>query len=189
MEVDEIYSQLSIHMIQGIMFHDQMANYYDFLGLKGYKRCHEYHMFKEMTSYRALNRYFINHHNILIPEEAFDNPEIIPESWFNYSRQDVDASTKKSAVKAGLDKWVSWERETKHLYEKMYKELCEIGEVASAMQVKEFICDVDAELKKAERYKLNKEATGYDLVSIIEEQPRKHHKYQKKLESIGISIC
>lgn len=189
MEVSEIYTKLSTHMIKGIMIHDQMANYYDFLGLEGYKRCHEYHMFKEMCNYRSLNRYFINHHNMLIPEEQFENPDVIPESWYKYERQDVDASTKKNAVMSGLDKWVDWERDTKELYEDMYKELCEIGEVASAMKVKEFIEDVDYELKKAERYQLNKKATGYDMVSIIEEQTRKHNKYKKKMEKIGISIC
>ena len=67
MTIEEIYGRISKHMILGMMIHDQLANYYDFLGLKGYKRCHEYHFLSETCAYRGLNRYFINHHNKLIP--------------------------------------------------------------------------------------------------------------------------
>lgn len=189
MEVKEIYSKIASHMIKGMMIHAQMADYYDFLGLQGYKRCHEYHYFKESCAYRGVSRYFINHHNMLIPEERIEDPNLIPESWYDHTRDDVDMSTKKSAVKSGLTKWVEWERETKKLYEQMYHELMELNEVASACKIKELICDVDCELKMAERYWLNKEATGYDMVQIIDEQKRKHKKYQKKMEKIGVYIC
>ena len=158
MELKEIYSKIASHQIKGMMIHAQLADYYDFLGLQGYKRCHEYHYLKESCAYRGISRYFINHHNMLIPEEKIEDPEVIPESWFEHTRDDVDSATKKNAVKSGLTKWVEWERETKKLYEQMYQELMNIGEVASAFKIKELICDVDCELKKAERYWLNKEA-------------------------------
>lgn len=189
MEIREIYSKIAEHMINGMMFHEQMANYYDFLGLQGYKRCHEYHYLAETCAYRGVCRYFINHHNMLIPESRFDNESVIPDSWYNHVRSDVDVSTKKNAVKTGLTKWVEWERKTKHLYEEMYKEAMEIGEVASACKIKELIHDVDCELKKAERYWLNKEAINYDIGAIIAEQKHKHDKYKRKMEKIGVHIC
>lgn len=189
MELKEIYSKIVSHMIKGMMIHAQLADYYDFLGLKGYKRCHEYHFLQESCSYRSVSRYFINHHNMLIPEERIEDPNMIPETWFSHTRGDVDATTKKNAVKSGLTKWVEWERETKSLYQRMYKELMDIGEVASACKIKELICDVDCELKKAERYWLEKEAVNYDMAVIIEEQKAKHHKYKKKMKHIGVSIC
>ena len=190
MTVDEIYKEISAHMIKGLMIHDQLANYYDFLGLEGYKRCHEYHYLAESCAFRGLNRYFINHHNMLIPEEPVENPNIIPANWYRYKRQNVDAGTKRTAVKNGLTQWVTWEQETKQLYERMYKELIELGEVASAMKIKELICDVDCELKKAERYLLNKEAIGYDLSIIIAEQKEKHDKYKRKMEKcLRVKIC
>lgn len=189
MELKEIYSSIVSHMIKGMMIHAQFADYYDFLGLQGYKRCHEYHFLQESCAYRGISRYFINHHNMLIPDERIENPNIIPESWFSHTRDDVDSATKKNAIKSGLTKWVEWERETKDLYQRMYKELMEIGEVASACKVKELVYDVDCELKKAERYWLNKEAMGYDMPTIISEQKSKHDKYKKKMEKIGVHIC
>lgn len=190
MTVEEIYRDIAKHMIEGMMMHEQLANYYDFLGLDGYKRCHEYHYMMETCSYRGICRYFINHHNKLIPYEEVENPEVIPENWYNYTRQDVDATTKKNAVRNGLTKWVEWERNTKLFYEQMYKELMDINEVASACKVKCLIMDVDCELKKAERYLLNKAAINYDINSIISEQRSKHDKYKKKMEKdIKVKIC
>ena len=189
MELKEIYSGIVSHMIKGMMVHAQMADYYDFLGLQGYKRCHEYHFLKETCAYRGVSRYFINHHDMLIPDERIENPNVIPESWFNHKREDVDSSTKKNAIKAGLTKWVEWERDTKAFYQQMYQELINLGEIASACKVKELIVDVDCELKKAERYWLNKEAMSYDMPTIISEQKKKHDKYKKKCEKMGVYIC
>ena len=190
MTVEEIFSNISSHQILGLMVHTQLADYYDFLGLEGYKRCHEYHALKETCNYRGISRYFINHYNKLIPEQKIEDPEMIPQSWYNYTRQDVDNGTKRSAVKTALDKWVDWEKDTKELYEQMYKELMELDEVAGACKVKELICEVDEELKKAERYQLNKMMTEYNLSDIVHEQARKHKKYKKKLaKEIGVHIC
>ena len=189
MTVAEIYSQIANHMIKGMMMHEQLANYYDFLGLSGYKRCHEYHYLAETCAYRGLCRYYINHHNKLIPYSDVENPDVIPSNWYNYTRQDVNSATKKNAVRTGLTTWVQWERDTKSLYEHMYKELIDIDEVASAMKIQELICDVDCELKKAERYWLNKEAVGYDIGHIIDEQRRIHDKYGRKTKNLGVKLC
>ena len=182
MTVEDIYSKISAHMIKGVMMHAQMSDYYNFLGLKGYSKCHEHHFFEEMCNLQKLHNYFLTHHNKLIPELSIQNPKVIPDSWYNYTRQEVGPSTKQMSVKNGLTMWVDWEKETKTLYQQMYKELMEIGEVASACIIKELICDVDKELKKAEGYLLDKETTEYNLGAIINEQKSKHEKYKKKLE-------
>lgn len=181
MTIEEIYSELNEHMIKGLMIHEQMANYYDFLGLCGYKRCHEYHYYEENHNFRKLNRYYINHHNKLIPETRIDNPNIIPESWFKYSRNDVDASTKMNAVKNGMTKWVEWESDTKKLYEKLYQELINIGEIADASMLQCLICDVDKELKIASKQYLKLKSVDYNIGHIIGEQHHLHKKYKKMI--------
>ena len=186
MRVREIYSKIVNHQIKGLMVHEQLAEYYDFLGLAGYKRCHEYHYFNECISYRKTIRYFINHHNKLVPNIEVNNPKIIPESWYKYSRHDVDVSTKRNAIKNGIEVWKSWETETKELYQEMFNELCEIGEVASANFVNELIQDVDCELKYVERYCLNLKAIDYDMSIIIPEQDCTHEKYRKMMENFNV---
>lgn len=181
MTIEEIYSNIAKHMVKGIMFHEQMANYYDFIGLHGYKRCHEYHYFCESKCFRKLNRYFINHHNKLIKEEDIEKPDMIPMSWYQYKREDVSSTDIRNAAKISVEMWVKWERDTKLLYENMFSEAMAAGEVASAKKICTFVKDVDHELKYAERYMLKLKAVDYDLGFIMSEQKRLHDKYKAKL--------
>ena len=179
--VEEIFKTLSSHMIKGIMIHEQMADYYDFLNLHGYKRCHEYHSKCEMKAMRKLHRYFINHYNKLIEEEIIENPDVIPSSWYRYTRQEVDTNTKRNAVKAGIEKYVAWEKETKELYENMYNELLDMGEVAAAHKLSCYIHDVDCELKWAQRRHIDLLASDYSISHILGEQKYLHDWYKKRM--------
>ena len=181
MEPNEIFSNISAHFIKGLMFHDQMANYYDFLQLRGYKRCHEYHFKAESCNYRKLNRYYINHYNKLIEEQRVDDPKVIPESWYKYKREDVDIQTKRQAIKSAMFKWVSWERETKEKLQQAYMQLIDENEVASAIFIGKFIEDVDCELKWAERKYIDLSSVDFDMTYILGEQKKLHDKYKSML--------
>ena len=52
MNCAEVFSKIDAHMKTGMILHDQLANYYDFLGLMGFKRLHEYHFLREAVSMR-----------------------------------------------------------------------------------------------------------------------------------------
>jgi len=49
----------------------------------------------------------------------------------------------------------------------MYKELFELGEIAAANKINCFICDVDEELKHAEKKFIKLETLGYDIGTIV----------------------
>lgn len=173
MTVEEIYSATSEHMLKGMMLHEQLADYYLFLGLCGYKRFHERQYKLESEGYRKLHRYFIEHHHKLIRRPAVSPDDIIPQSWYSHDRFDVDTSTVRKGVKEGLERWVAWERETKMVFEQMYDELVHIGEIASAMFFREYICDVDEELKTAENYWQEKKINDYSIESIMHDQSKR----------------
>ena len=182
MSVEDIFKQLSSHMVKGVMVHQELSWYYDMLNLHGYKRCHEYHALKEMRGMQKLHRYFINHYNRLIEEEQIDNPDVIPASWYRYTRQEVDTNTKRNAVKSGIERWVSWEQETKTMYEKAYKDLMDLGEVAAAKKICCYIHDVDCELKWAQRKHINLVSADYSIGYILGEQDHLHDWYKKRMK-------
>ena len=155
MEVSEIFARLKAHILEGIVFHDEMVRYYGFLNLDDWKNEHEWHYTEETDGYRQLCDYYMNHYNALIPVLPMDRPDVIPESWYRHTRQDVDETTKKNAKQAGINKWVDWERETKDLYQDMWKELVAIGEIAAAQFISRYIRAVDNELKNAEKHNLD----------------------------------
>ena len=178
MTIEEIFNQLASHMVEGIMYHDDMAKAYDFLALRGFARCHDYHHICETKNYRKLSHYYSTHYHKLIQLNKLDQPQIIPESWYKYTVMDVDISTKRNAVKELMAKWVKWETETKDLYQAMRQELCSIGEVAAALYVDYLICDVDEELTWARKKQIKLETLGYDIGAIIQCSEALHKKYK-----------
>ena len=180
MTVEEVFSQLSAHMIEGVMTHAQLSDYYNFLGLKGYSECHNYHFYCENKSYRAISDYYVKHYQKLIPETQIPNPKLVPQSWVHYTRQSATDEIRKTATKTGFDKWIEWERDTKNMYEEFYKELVNIGDIASACFVKDLIIDVSEELSDAQQLQIELEAIDYDMTVIIEKQDMLYKKFKKE---------
>ena len=170
MTANDIFSEIINHQIEGLMIHDQLSDYYGFLGLPKYRKEHEKHYKKESKAYRRITDYAVDHFNKLPRMGQIPNPNVIPDSWHNVNRDAVDANTMRTAVKSGLETWIKWEKDTKAFYQNKYAELISINEIAAAMIVGELISDVDEELKTAEMYHLWKKHSDYDAVSITEEQ-------------------
>ena len=181
MTVEEIFTKISAHMINGMMFHEQMANYYQFLGFCGYMRCHEYRYLCETMEHRKLNFCYMNLYNKLIPEPEFDNTSAIPSNWYRYTRQEVDNSTKRNAVENGVAMWLKWEKETVELYKQMHEELEEKHEITAAGYVADLICAAQKEIIHAEKKQLSLEAAEYSLAFVDGKQDKMYHKYNKKL--------
>lgn len=168
MTVEEIFSQLSVHMIKGLMVHEQLANYYDFLGLEVFRLEHEHQYVEESASYRRLNHFYISHYNKLIGESKIENPNVIPESWYKYSRFDVDTTTKKNGIENGYKVWKDWETETRKKYENLCYELFKMEEISASLFLHELINDVEEELQRIDKELLELKATSFDLTYVME---------------------
>lgn len=186
MTTDEIFSYISKRMVEGLMFHSQMEDYYNFLGLWGFARCHRFHYFHESFNYKKIGSYYIQHYGKLIKEMQFEDPNSVPVNWFEYNRKDVSVSTKKAAIQSGVEKWINWEKDTKRYYENFYVELMNLGEIAAALELEKYVKDVDKELAEAEN-KWNKlSSMDYNVNDIILEQSKIDKKYHKKIKEIEL---
>ena len=114
---------------------------------------------------------------------------MIPSNWENYTRFQVDNSTRKSAVKEAFEKWYQWENETKMFLESQFKTLAEASKIADADKVNEMICGVDQELKELTRELLSLRAVDYDPSYIMMRQGELHEKYREEEKKIGVDIC
>lgn len=178
---EEIFSEINSRQIAALMFHRQMADYFDFLSLHGYKRMHEYQYFVESKENRRMNRYYINHHGKLLPDKFEGEVKVIPSAWMTANRMSVGKGTKQKAVEDGFNAYRAWESETKDCYAHYAKQLREIGEEADAIKVDCFVQDVNHELKMLDRVILDLISAGYDMVYIVESQKEMHDKYKKKM--------
>ena len=170
MTIEEIFSNLRAHMLEGTMMHDKMASAYSFLNLRGYHKNQIHHYLEEIESYRNLQDFYLDLYHKLIPEKKIEEKQIFSTSWYKYTREDVDVNTKRSAIKDLMQKWINWEKETKKLYETSYKQLFELGEMRAAAKLMELINDVSEELIEANNIYINLETVNYDIVYIIDKQ-------------------
>lgn len=181
MTIEDMFSKLSAHMIKGLMIHDQIATIYGFLNLCGYQKCHEYHYYDESRNYRHIQDYYLDHYGKLIPEQSIQNPNLIPQNWLKYTKEQVDTNTRRTAVRDMMGKWIEWETQTKNNLQTFYKELYDMGEVSAAWKMGELLKDVECELRCAKKKKIDLEAIDYNISSIIGEQKMLYHKYEDKI--------
>ena len=181
-----LYSMVNTHMITALMFHDQMADMYDFLNLHGFKRMHEYQHLAESLEHRKLKRYVLNHHNMLVMDENIENPSVIPLEWYNYNRFDVTPQVREQSIKKSFQRYKEWESNTKDMYNSVCKVFFEHGKVADFEHVSCLLSDVDIELKCLERLELELESCNYSMEYILTLQPDLHEKYKKKTKELFI---
>ena len=186
MTIEDVFTQFGQHMIKGLMVHTQLSDFFNFLGLKGYHKCHEYHYYEESRNYRRISNYYLEHYDKFIMDGNISNPQIIPIDWYQYTRQQVDIATRENAIQKGFEKWINWEAETLRLYQDLYKELLDMNEIASAAEVNYYIEDVNEELAKAQQKYLELRMTDFNISDIVDEQQSLVKKYTKKMEEIKL---
>lgn len=177
---EQIYSELDEHMKKALCFHEQLADYFCFLGLQGFKRKLEYQYMCEVAEERKLHHKYINIHKKLIPVHQIEVIQFIPREWSKYTTEDVNDNVLPKFVKSAIEQYKEWEEETKELYEEMWQKCISIGLVADAEYISTLVEDVTKELKKINRMHEQLNGTGYNAVSIHNMQDKYHEKYKKK---------
>lgn len=72
-ELQTLYSELINRMKQGVEMHEQLADYYSFLNLPGYQKCHEYQMLCELLTYRKAKDQYLKEYNQLVQPSYMAN--------------------------------------------------------------------------------------------------------------------
>lgn len=192
--VREILEVINCRQKQALKFHKETSHLFDFLSLRGYKRLHEYRYLLESAENLELNRYAINHHNILLKchcdeiEKQRGKLVVIPEEMFALERCDVTPQQKRDIIRTSFTAYKDWERETKDCLEEYYTQFIDINKGAGSQLVMCMLKSVDHELKRLERICLDLEAVEYNMVYIVACQTEMHDHYQAKTKEIGIDI-
>lgn len=185
-DADAIFSEINSRFIAAIMMHDQLADYFDFLGLKGYKRLHEYQHLAESIERRKICKYRIERHGKLIQNAFSGEVKMIPDSWYSAKSISVGKGTKQKAVEDGFSAYREWEEETKEVYQIYAAALLEKGNVEDFTLVASLIDDVGDELKEVDKIILDLISTGYDMVHITDSQKELNEKYKKRMKGIEV---
>lgn len=179
-DAELIYMELDERMAKGLCFHEQLADYFCFLGLQGFKRMLEYQFMCECEDKRKLHRKYIERHHKILPVQQIQAPMFIPQSWSNYTTENIDDGVIPKFVKSAIAEWKQWEEGTKELYQKAWQRLKDMGYATDAEHIKELIKGVEKELKDIHRISETLSGTGYDVNMIHGVQDKYHEKYKTK---------
>jgi hypothetical protein len=164
MKRDEMFHCLSEHMINGVMFHANMADYFRFMGLSGFAQLHEHRYECESHDLRELHRWAICNFDKLIQPMSKSEKSPIPDAMYGYARCDISRGVRQSAVKGAFEAWVKWETDTVNLLQSMYCS-CEEADIKRYLQC--MIDETRNELGDAVEIHLRLEACDYDMSYIV----------------------
>ena len=179
---EEVYIEIDEHMQKALALHEQLADYFCFLGLQGFKRKLEYQYMCEVAEKRKLHHKYTNIHHKIIQFKQAELPHIIPSDWRRYTTNDVNDNVLPRYVKSAMQTYKEWEEKTKQLYEDLWQECISYGMTADAEYISDLVSDVTKEIKKVNRMCEQLNGTGYEATSIHTMQDKIHEKYKKKYE-------
>lgn len=198
-ELQQLYSELINRMKQGVEMHEQLADYYGFLSLPGYQKCHEYQMLCELLTYRKAKDAYMREYNQLIPLNNMNNltnmgnnggnmnyTNVIPNQWYGHTRYEVDASTKRNAVRDGFKRWIDYEKDTKQFLHNMEQRLEQANDREAARKLDYLIDHVEKEIEHAEEKMIALESSGYDMSYILQQQEPLKAKYAEKIRELNM---
>lgn len=175
----EVYSAICSRQVVALMFHDEMADFFNFLGLHGFKKMHECQYCKESDERRHLKNYYMKHHNGILMQEDVEPLEVIPSDWVKYTRMDVTAPVRKQAVQRAMEQYRAWESETKAMYERCAYYLFSWHMISDFNMMNELIEGVSCELTCLEKLCIQLKSMDYDAGYVLSIQDHYHDKYSK----------
>lgn len=118
-------------------------------------------------------------HNRLLDINDPGQPDpVIPPTWYNYTRLDINPQLVRQHVESSFDEYRNWEEETKKQLEDYAKALIEMGHIADAEQINRLIQDVSKELQELYSVLVRLKAVDYDIVYILDIQDKIQKKYK-----------
>lgn len=184
----EVYSAINTRQVKALMFHDQMSDYFRFLGLDGFSWIHEYQHLSESMERRKLKRYYMLHHNRLLSDEEIDSVDLIPSGWYQYKREDVTPQVRQQALQKAMSLYQDWETETKEFLEICAAYLMAWKKMADFNFIQYMIEDVSEELKCLSEMCIELKIVDYDPVYVADMQKRCCKEYKQKCSKMEIKI-
>ena len=144
---------------EGLMYHDEMTDYYAFLHLNVLKKLHHKQTKEELSTLRELKCDYIETFESL-PYYIANDPKVIPVEWKNRSSSDVDETSLKILIKNSLEEYLSWEKETCEIYKQMAQVFKDNMHFYLYRKMCDFIEEVQKEIHKVQNLIVN--AASYD---------------------------
>ena len=143
---------------EGLMYHDEMTDYYAFLNLGMLKKLHKKQTEEELEALQKAKCTYISAFG-MIPFYTAEDPRAIPPDWKNKTNSEVDETSLQFLAQASLSDYLKWEEDTCEIYKAsaealkenmnfhLYRKVCDMIE-----DVQKEICNINNILLDAALY-------------------------------------
>ena len=163
----EVIQKIIVHQAEGIVFHDMMTDYFDFLGLDGFMKLHEHQAVEEACEYREMKEFFMK------------APSVIPNDWQKHKTTEINAASVRTLTKNAFDLYLKWEKETRELYKECAKALKDEC-IECYYKILELLDDVEKEIRNLEDMIVDLQVSDYDARSITKMQCKLKREFKYK---------
>jgi hypothetical protein len=160
MDCKEALLKVLQRQTEGLMYHDQMSDYYAFLKLDVLKHLHKHQAKEELDNLRKMKCTFIDTFGML-PFYSAGDPKVIPVEWKNKTNAEIDETTLKMLIKSSITNYVAWEKATCEIYKEVAHTLHENMHFPLYRHVCDLIEEVQKEIIKAEDMVVNAASYNY----------------------------
>lgn len=172
--MQEVYDRQS----EGIDFHGQMADHFEYLHLPGFATWQKEMRKKEMENNGRTQKRFISRRRMMLdPPNRRYQFDATPQVWYGNSNMNLSPDEIPSHVKKGLHNCLKWEEESYQIYKEKAKELLECEAYDEYMEVKELMTHVLGEIDGLKDLISELESVRYDTKHIKKMQDRFKQEY------------
>lgn len=177
-DVKKIMQEVYDRQSEGIDFHGQMADHFEYLNLPGFAYWQKEMRKEEMENNGRTQKRFISRRRMLLdPPNRRYAYDAAPQVWYGHSNMELNSEEIPSHVKKGLHNCLQWEEETYEIYKKKAKELLECEAYEEYMEVKELMSHVMGEIEALKDLIMELESVRYDMKHIKKMQERFKKEY------------
>ena len=147
-EID-VFKDVIRNMVEGTMFHNQMIQYFEYLGLSGFAELQKIRFEDENDEMVKLQRYIVEVYGVVVGDINPDSRSYIPQEWSENLRESLENSQVWEYVKFGIETWKDWESKSRDLYGKRYFELSDLRDAGGSERIMEVVKETEREMRFA----------------------------------------
>ena len=147
-EID-VFKDVNRNIVEGTMFHNQMVQYFEYLGLSGFANLQKIRFEDENDELVKLQRYVVEVYGVVVGDVKPDSRTYIPQEWSKNKRENIENSEIENYVRFGIETWKDWESNTKDFYDRCYFELNDLRDASGSERIMDIIRETEKEMRFA----------------------------------------
>lgn len=198
----ELMGKINDNYHMAICAHKELADIYDFIGLKGYSLWHEFNYLSEILTQRKIKNYITKTYKILLPDRLPVSADISEKLLSGKNRKELKPEKIFEITKETFRIYLEWEETTLQGYQRAAKQIFDSGDTSTFNFVSKLVKSVKAELDYVTDKAIELTAMDWDMTVIVDEQktyveryeylidnllgkPRKYHHWNSNVDAVA----